>query len=123
MAIGAKLAAPERPVVAAVGDGGFMFTLQELATAVEQRVSVPIILWNNDGLRQIRDDMDAREIPRIGVEQLNPDFAALAKSFGCATARPDSLDALKTAVARALETPVPTLIEVRQVGRLALDRN
>ncbi len=114
MAIGAKLAAPDRPVVAAVGDGGFMFTLQELATAVEQRLSLPIVLWNNDGLRQIRDDMDAREIPRIGVEQLNPDFAALARSFGCAAARPDSLEAFKAAVVQALETPGPTLIEVRQ---------
>ncbi len=114
MAIGAKLAAPERPVVAAAGDGGFMFTLQELATAVEQRLSLPIVLWNNDGLRQIRDDMDAREIPRIGVEPRNPDFAALARSFGCAAARPDSLKAFKTAVAQAQKTPVPTLIEVRQ---------
>src|SRR5262249_38733594 len=50
MAIGAKIGAPERPVVAVAGDGGFMFTVNELATAVEERVALPVIVWNNDAL-------------------------------------------------------------------------
>ena len=114
MAVGAKIAAPERPVMAVAGDGGFMFTLQDLATAVEQRVPLPIVLWNNDGLGQIRDDMIERGIPPVGVDSLNPDFVALAKSFGCEGVRPGSTDELAAAIAGALEAPVPTLIEVRQ---------
>ena len=114
MAIGAKLAAPERPVIAVAGDGGFMFTLQELAVAAELGQALPILLWNNDALGQIRDDMDARDIPRIGVEPRNPDFMMLARSFGCEAVRPDSLDAVADAMTRALKAPCPTLIEVKQ---------
>jgi 5-guanidino-2-oxopentanoate decarboxylase len=114
MAIGAKLAAPERPVIAVAGDGGFMFTMPELAVAAELGQALPILLWNNDALGQIRDDMDARDIPRIGVEPRNPDFALLAQSFGCHAARPDSLDALADAMAQALAASAPTLIEVKQ---------
>ena len=51
-AIGAKLGAPARPVVALVGDAGLLFTVQELATAVDEGLCLPILLWNNDGLGQ-----------------------------------------------------------------------
>jgi thiamine pyrophosphate-dependent acetolactate synthase large subunit-like protein len=61
-AIGAKLALPDRPVVSFAGDGGFMFTVQELVTAAELKLSLPLILWNNEGLKQIQDDMKLREI-------------------------------------------------------------
>ncbi|MFV2031887.1 MAG: 5-guanidino-2-oxopentanoate decarboxylase, partial [Gammaproteobacteria bacterium] len=79
-AIGAKLALPETPVVTFAGDGGFMFTLQELVTAAELKLPIPIILWNNDGLKQIQDDMKLRDIPLVGVVGINPDFIALAQS-------------------------------------------
>ena len=114
MAIGAKLAMPSRPVAAIAGDGGFMFTVQELAAAFELRQSLPIILWNNDGLGQIRDDMKALDIPPTGVDSLNPDFVLLAKAFGCEGLRPDSLEAVEAALAQALDSPLPTLIEVHQ---------
>jgi 5-guanidino-2-oxopentanoate decarboxylase len=113
-AIGGQLAAPKRPVVAMMGDGGFLFTMQELGTAVEQKLPLAILLWNNDSLAQIRDGMKARNIPAIGVDQLNPDYVAVAKAFGCRTAQPDSLAAFEQALRDAFAANGPTLIEMRE---------
>ena len=66
MAIGAKIGAPHRPVIAVAGDGGIMFTVNELATAAEERLALPVIVWNNDALKEIVDQVDRRQIPRIG---------------------------------------------------------
>jgi thiamine pyrophosphate-dependent acetolactate synthase large subunit-like protein len=112
-AIGAKLAAPERATVALAGDGGFMFTLQELATAVELSLPVPLLLWNNEAYGQILEDMTAKGIPEIGVRPRNPDFQALAAAFGCGAAKPETLDQLGEALSGALEATGPTLIELR----------
>ena len=112
-AIGAKLAAPERAGVALAGDYGFQFTMQELSTAAELCLPLPILLWNNDGLGQIRDDMVASGMPEIGVNAHNPDFPALARACGCDAAAPDNLDALGDALSAALSATRPTLIEVR----------
>jgi thiamine pyrophosphate-dependent acetolactate synthase large subunit-like protein len=101
-ALGGKLAAPDRPMVALTGDGGFMFTMAELATAVQNKLAVPIVVWNNDGYGEIRDD--AR----------NPDFVAMAKSFGARAARPTSLEGFKAALRKAFKADGPTLIEVRE---------
>jgi 5-guanidino-2-oxopentanoate decarboxylase len=77
--IGAKFGAPQRPGLVLVGDGGFLYTAQELATAVEELDSpLVVLLWNNDALGQIRDDMLGLDIEPIGVLPRNPDFAALA---------------------------------------------
>lgn len=113
-AIGAKIAAPERPGAVITGDGGFLFTAQELATAVELRVPLAVLLWNNDAYGQIRDDMEEAGIPRIGVALCNPDFLALARAFGCHAARPESLLALREAIRGAFSAQVPTIIEVRE---------
>lgn len=111
-ALGAKLAAPERPVVALVGDGGFLYTLQELATAVEERIPVVILLWNNDSLAQIRDGMVERGIQQIAVTPRNPDFQALARAFGLRTAKAESLDQLPGLLEQALGHNGPFLLEV-----------
>ena len=113
-AIGAKLAAPERAVVALAGDAGFLFTVQELATAAELCLPLPILLWNNDALGQIAGDMVSRGIPEIAVRPRNPDFQALARAFHCQARRPESLEALKAALAEAFAADGPTLIEVHQ---------
>ena len=113
-AIGAKLALPDRAVVALVGDGGLLFTLQELATAVEEQLCIPIILWNNDSLAMIRDGMIKRGIPEIGVNPKNPDFIKIAEGFGCSTATPGTLDEFAVCVRDALTCDGPTLIEVRE---------
>lgn len=65
-ALGAQLARPDLPVVALVGDGGVMFTLSEIATAVEARLPVVIVLWHNAGYEEIRRYMDANGVARLG---------------------------------------------------------
>ena len=117
MAIGAKIGAPRRPVIAVAGDGGIMFTVNELATAVEERLALPVIVWNNDALKEIVDQMDQRQIPRIGVEPKSPDFMGLAQSLGCHAARAASADHLAQSLKDALVADRPTLIEVRQDSR------
>jgi len=113
-AIGAKLAVPDRPGVVIVGDGGFLFTVGDLATAVQQKISLPIIVWDNSGYGQIRDDMNDWGYPTTGVDLENPDFVALGKSFGCEACRPASLEEFQNAVTSALSCPVPTIIEMRE---------
>jgi thiamine pyrophosphate-dependent acetolactate synthase large subunit-like protein len=114
MAIGAKIGAPHRPVIAVAGDGGIMFTINELATAAEERLALPVIVWNNDALKEIVDQMDRRQIPRIGVEPTSPDFLRLAESLGCHASRAASAEHLTQSVRDALVADRPTLIEVRQ---------
>jgi 5-guanidino-2-oxopentanoate decarboxylase len=114
MAVGAKIGAPDRPVIAVAGDGGFMFTVNELATAVEERLALPVIVWNNDALKAIVDQMDAQKVPRIGVEPRSPDFVRLAQSLGCHATRPASAADLGQALRDALIADRPTLIEVRE---------
>jgi 5-guanidino-2-oxopentanoate decarboxylase len=116
MAVGAKIGAPQRPVIAVAGDGGVMFTVNELATAAEERLALPVIVWNNDALQAIADGMDERQIPRIGVEPRSPDFLRLAESLGCRAVRTTSGEQLAQSVREALGADRPTLIEVRQDG-------
>ena len=113
-AIGAKLALPDTPVICFAGDGGFMFTVQELVTAAELKLPIPIILWNNNALQQIKDDMIARDIEPVGVLGINPDFIALAKSCHCSAITIDSAETLSEAVKIAFENDRPTLIEINE---------
>ena len=113
-AIGAKIAMPERHVVALVGDGGFMFTVQELATAVEEELTIPVILWNNDSYAMIRDGMLKRGIPAIGVNPRNPDFIKLADAFGCPGILADNPETFESALRDAMKHTGPTLIMVRE---------
>jgi 5-guanidino-2-oxopentanoate decarboxylase len=114
MAIGAKIGAPHRPVIAVAGDGGIMFTANELATAAEEHLALPVIVWNNDALNAIVEQMDRQHIPRIGVEPKSPDFLGLAQSLGCHAARAASAEHLAQSVREAQVADRPTLIEVRQ---------
>ncbi|HXO16489.1 MAG TPA: thiamine pyrophosphate-dependent enzyme, partial [Steroidobacteraceae bacterium] len=110
-AIGAKIAQPTRAVVALAGDFGVQFTLQELMTAVELDLTLPVVVWNNCALGQIRDDMRAAGIAPIGVVARNPDFAALAGACGAAGVRVHDAVALAEALRAALARPGPTLLE------------
>jgi 5-guanidino-2-oxopentanoate decarboxylase len=112
--IGGAAGSPGRACLALVGDGGLLFTVQELATAVEQKLPLPIVLWDNDGLGEIADFMRARNIPEVSVRPLNPDFVALADAFGCRTATPRSLEEIEDAIRGALSADRPTIILVRQ---------
>ncbi|GMG88525.1 5-guanidino-2-oxopentanoate decarboxylase [Biformimicrobium ophioploci] len=111
-AIGACLGS-NRPVCALIGDGGLMFTLPELAAAVEQSLSLPVIVWNNAGYGEIRDFMDAAEVEQEGVNIAPPDFVATAKAFGANGIAVESPEQLVDAVREALSAGRPTLIDVR----------
>ena len=111
-AIGAKVGLPDRPVVALAGDYGFQYTINELGTAVELRQSLPILLWNNNALGAIRDDMIDKGIQPNAVTARNPDFQALARAYGAGAAKPDTLSELEASIRRALDAAVPTLIEM-----------
>ncbi|MCT7654707.1 thiamine pyrophosphate-dependent enzyme [Oceanimonas sp. NS1] len=110
-ALGAALARPELPVVALVGDGGIMFTLSELATAVEEKLPVVILLWHNHGYEEIRRYMDNHGVSRVGVDIQPPDFQQLASGFGCRACRVTDPAELAQALADR-PTDGPQLIEV-----------
>jgi thiamine pyrophosphate-dependent acetolactate synthase large subunit-like protein len=111
-AIGAKLAAPDRPVIALIGDGGLLFTVAELATAAELGLPLPVVVPNNRGYGEIRSQMEEAGIAPIGVDLQVPDLPRLGEAFGGAGVRVDEPAALPRALAEALERPGPTVIEV-----------
>lgn len=119
--LGAKLAAPDRPCVAVVGDGSFLMTPHALATAVEYDIPVVWVVWNNQGYCSIRDLQvglfGGRELAtsfaheRSG-ELYSPDFAALAKAFGVASHRVTHASEIEDAIAHAIAANRPYLLEV-----------
>jgi 5-guanidino-2-oxopentanoate decarboxylase len=111
-AIGAKFGVGQTPVAALIGDYGFQYTLNELGTAVEHNLPLIILLWNNDALGQIRDDMVQKAIQPNAVTLQNPDFQMLAKSYGAYAEKPENLKALGLAIQAALKADGPTLIEM-----------
>ncbi|MDJ0684977.1 MAG: 5-guanidino-2-oxopentanoate decarboxylase [Alphaproteobacteria bacterium] len=110
-AIGAKIGRPETPVAALVGDYGFQYTAMELMTAVELELSLPILIWNNDALGEIRAGMRQAGFAPLAVEQANPNFAQFAAACGAGYERAGSPRAIETAVTAALQADGPTLIE------------
>ena len=111
-AIGARLANPDRQVVAVVGDGGFLFSVNELATAVKYGLGIVFLVLNDDRYGAIQY-LQERLHGRSGETELaNPDFPALARAFGAAGERVESLDALGGLLARALAAKGPTVLEL-----------
>ncbi len=112
-ALGVKVAHPDKAVVSIAGDGGFMFGVQELATAVQYGISVVTVLFNNGSYGNVRRDQMQRYAGRlIGSELVNPDFVRLAESFGAMGLRVNSPAELKGALERALGENGPVIIEV-----------
>uniref|UniRef100_A0AAU3I913 5-guanidino-2-oxopentanoate decarboxylase n=1 Tax=Streptomyces sp. NBC_01393 TaxID=2903851 RepID=A0AAU3I913_9ACTN len=111
-AIGAKAACPGREVVALSGDGGLQFTVQELATAVQLRLPLPVVVFDNGGYGEIRDEMAARGDTPTAVDLAPVDLPALARAYGGQGTHAYGPDELSTALAEALRTPGPTLIAV-----------
>ncbi len=112
-AIGGAVARRGLPTMAIAGDYGFQYTLQELATAVELGLSLPIILWDNDGLGEIADSMTRAQIAPNAVSARNPDFVKLAQAYGAHAAQPATLAEMQDTVRTAFAAPVPTLIRLR----------
>ena len=110
--IGGAVARRGKPTAVIAGDYGFQYTLQELGTAVELGLSLPIILWDNGKLKEIEDSMVRGQIAPNAVIARNPDFCKLAEAYGARATAPDSLGDMQTAVREAFNAPVPTLIRV-----------
>jgi acetolactate synthase-1/2/3 large subunit len=112
-ALGAKVAAPEKAVVSITGDGGFMFGVQELATANEYGIGLVTVMFNNHSYGNVLRDQQMQFGGRvIGSRFRNPDFRKLAESFGVAASRVRTPDELRVALGAAIATNRPHLIEV-----------
>ena len=112
-ALGAKVANPDKPVVAITGDGGFMFGVQELATAVQFNIGVVTLVFNNNAYGNVRRDQRQRFDGRVvAADLVNPDFVKLAESFGVAASRVTSPDHFRPALEKALGAGGPALISV-----------
>lgn len=112
-ALGVKVANPDRPVVAIAGDGGFMFAVQELATAVQERIGLITLVFNNRCYGNVLRDQRVGYGDRvIGARLDNPDFMTLAEAFGVRGRRVGSPPALKEALQAALKAEGPVLIEI-----------
>ena len=102
-AIGAAVAQHERPVVTVIGDGALMFCVNELVTAVEQGLDVTVVCVDNGGYAEIRQNEVDRGMAPIGVDLVQPDWAALATAFGATgrrvERRDDIGDTIRTAIA------------------------
>ena len=113
-AIGAKIARPERPVICVVGDGGFMYSVNELATAVKYRLPIVFLVMNDDRFGAIKWLQETLFEGRWGEADLtNPDFPGLARAFGARGERVVGVDALGAAISRALAADGPTVLELR----------
>lgn len=112
-AVGALLSG-QKNVFALVGDGGFQFTINELATAVEERLPLVIILWNNDGYQEIKRYMLNNNIPPIGVDIYTPDFIKISEGFGCHAEELGAMDDLSEQVAQAFMRDKPTVLMINE---------
>ena len=112
-ALGAKHALGDVPVVAISGDGGFMFNVQELATAVRHRIPVVVVVFNDGAYGNVRNMQKGLHGNRvIGTDLANPDFVRLGESFGIGAHRATSPEALRRTLERSLASNEPALIEV-----------
>jgi acetolactate synthase-1/2/3 large subunit len=113
-ALGAQLAFPDRQVIAFVGDGGFQMTAQELATAVQYKSNVKIVIMNNNFLGMVRQWQDLfydRQYSAVSMDG-SPDFVKLAEAYGATGIRISSPQELRGGLERALGTPGVVVIDV-----------
>lgn len=112
-ALGAKVALPDREVISINGDGGFLFTATELATAVRHRIGVIAIVFNDGYFTNVRRMQEEQHGGRVLATDLhNPDFVSFARSFGAQACRAETPQALAEAIVASRGRDVPTLIEV-----------
>lgn len=111
-AIGAKVAVPDRPVVCLLGDGALMFSVQELVTAVEQRLDLVVVCVDNGGYGEIKQNELDRGIAPVGVDLVQPDWPVLATAFGGHGSRIAAADELGPAVTAAIRAGGVQLVHV-----------
>jgi len=117
VALGAKVARPDRPVVAVVGDGGFLFNAQELATAVQHKINVVAVVFNDNAFGNVARDLDEDWGGSFGAALHNPDFMKLAEAYGVHGIRAKSPGDVGKLVSESVGMDRPVLIEV-PVGRM-----
>ena len=111
VALGAKLAAPDQPAIAVTGDGGFLFTGQELATAVQLGLNVPVVIINDNAYGAIKEDLLRDYGQEYEVNLVNPDFVKYAEAFGAVGLRATP-ETLSDTLRHALELDRPSVIDV-----------
>lgn len=122
-ALGAKVAKPDVPVVSVAGDGGFMFTMQELATAVQHKIGLVTLVFNNNAFGNVQQMQKGLYDNRVIASDLvNPDFVAMAKSFGANGFRAETLDECRDAMRKGFASDLPTIIEVPVGDVPSIDR-
>ncbi|MCP5096771.1 MAG: acetolactate synthase [Chloroflexi bacterium] len=112
-ALGVKVAQPNKRVISVAGDGGFMFSVQSLATAVQHRIGLVTILFNNNqygNVQQMQKNLYDNRV--IATNLQNPDFVKMAESFGAQAFRAETPDQLRQAIRKGFDIDLPTIIEV-----------
>ena len=112
-ALGVKVARPDAPVISIAGDGGFMFAVQELATAVQHRIGLVTLVFNNNQYGNVqmmqKEFYDGRV---IATDLHNPNFVKMAESYGAQAFRAHTLDELSAAIRAGFATDLPTVIDI-----------
>jgi acetolactate synthase-1/2/3 large subunit len=115
--LGVKVAQPDKPVVITSGDGGFLYSSQELATAVQQNINAVVVVFNDNAFGNVSRDLDNKFGGTYGAELHNPDFVEMAEAYGVKGMKVDEMEDVGPAVADAIQLDRPVLIEV-PVGRM-----
>lgn len=111
-ALGVKAGNPDKPVISITGDGGFMYGVQELATAVQYGINLVTIIFNNNAYGNVRRDQMDMYGAIYGAELKNPDFIRLAESFGARAYQATTAAELQQTLETALSLDEPVIIEV-----------
>ncbi len=112
-AIGAKMGAPKREVVAVIGDGGYQMTIQELGTIFQQQLPVKVVILNNDFLGMVRQWQQLFFDKRYAsTEMVNPDFVSIAKAYFLDSERVEDRSDLEPAVERMIKSKKPYVLEI-----------
>jgi len=112
MAIGASIAAPHRPVLVIAGDGGWLFTVAEMAAAQDMKCNIVLVLWDNNGYEQIRESFDDVKAPQLGVDVSSYDPSAIARGFGWTATEVKTPQQLSDALRTAFSCGGPQFIRV-----------
>ncbi len=119
-ALGVKVAHPDKPVISVSGDGGFLFTATELASAVQFGINLVTIIFNNNKYGNVQRQQDEWFGGRQIYSDLhNPDFVKFAESFGAAAYKTDSPHGLRECIRKGLDNKCPTIIEVEITESMA----
>jgi acetolactate synthase-1/2/3 large subunit len=112
-ALGVKVANPDKAVLSVNGDGGFLFTVQELATAVQHKINTVTLVFNDGAYGNVKRMQKQNYEGRVIASELhNPDMVKLAESFGAQGLRAHTPQELRTAIRRGFATDAPTVIEI-----------